>query len=64
MTNFLQLAQKAAPSQYEDVEDDSQEAIVAANITRQEVAGVSEGITTTCEKEADVNNSEDNRVFM
>lgn len=45
--------------------NDSQEANVTANFPSQEVAGVTEGAFTTCEKEDHVNNSEDIlHVFM
>lgn len=62
MTNFLQSTLEPAPSQSEEDEDDSHEAIVTADFACQEVASVTEGITTTCEKEDDVENGEDNRV--
>lgn len=39
--------------------NDSQEANVTANLPSQEVASVSEGAFTTCEKEDNVNNSKD-----
>lgn len=54
MTNLLQSAQRAFPSQSEDDEDGSQEVIVTADISSQEVASVSEGVPTTCEKDDDV----------
>lgn len=47
MTNLLQSAQRAFPSQSEDDEDGSQEVIVTADISSQEVASVSEGVPTS-----------------
>lgn len=50
MTNFFQSLQKADPSQAEEA-NNSRKANVRANIISQEVSSISEGASTSCDKE-------------
>lgn len=53
LTNFFQSTLKFAPIEAEGANDSQN---VAANVTSRELARVSEGATTTCENEDEVDN--------